>query len=130
MGKPKSRAERRARAARRRAGAEQRRRADQRQRWIEEGMDPAGRELRREQSAQTPAQAPARTGKRPICLDKDLDRYVKAAWEAGWPVERGGTEHIKCTGPSGQIISVPSTPSRQRTLLRIRSAFRREGIEL
>lgn len=69
---------------------------------------------------------------RPKSKDKDLDALIQLAWEAGWRVERGGDEHIKVwpPDPKGRIISVPQTPSRQRTLGRMRSAFRSAGLDL
>jgi hypothetical protein len=75
--------------------------------------------------------ANGRSGRRPRSTSKDLDRMVAAAWRAGLRVEHGGSGHIKIfLGDGGEIISVPMTPSRQRTVQRIRSALRRGGLEL
>lgn len=69
------------------------------------------------------------TAKRPEAPKKDYDRLVKAAWDAHWWCFRGG-QYIICRPPdrSGAIV-VPSTPSSQRTLRRLRQKFRAKGVD-
>lgn len=71
-----------------------------------------------------------RGGQRPRSTDKQLDALVKAAWQQRTRVESGGSGHIKVYTPSGRIVSVPMTPSRQRTVKRIRAELRRGGIRV
>jgi hypothetical protein len=69
--------------------------------------------------------------KRPKHPHKDYDRLIAAAWEAGWWVERGGKNYLKCMAPTGGwVVHVPSTPSSQATLRNKRAQFRRYGLKL
>jgi len=71
-----------------------------------------------------------REGKRPRSKSKDLDKLLEIAWRAGLQIENGGSGHIKVQAESGKVISVPKTPSRQRTVKRIRSELRRCGLDV
>ena len=71
-----------------------------------------------------------RDAKRPRSTTKDLDKLLKIAWKAGWPMAKAKTGHIKVLPPnSTRIISVPLTASSQRTVKNIRAEFRKHGLD-
>ncbi len=67
--------------------------------------------------------------KRPKAPRKDYDELVAAAWNAGWECERTGKNYILCRSDK-EVIRVPSTPSKQRTLVKLRQRFRRAGLDV
>jgi hypothetical protein len=68
--------------------------------------------------------------KRPKHQQKDLDRIVKKAWDAGWRCARKGN-YIYCYPPSGdRFVVVASTPSGSRYLKNLEKKFERAGLEL
>lgn len=69
--------------------------------------------------------------KRPIHQDKDLDKLVKKAWNAGWHCVRKKSNYIYCYPPSGEAsVVVKSTPSGSRYLKNLEKMFERAGLEL
>ena len=60
---------------------------------------------------------------------KDYRLLVKAAWSAGWKVERR-RKYIYCTppDPAADIVKVPMTPSGSRTLENVKAHFRAAGL--
>lgn len=67
---------------------------------------------------------------RPKSTTKDLDKLLRIAWKAGWPMARAKSGHIKVLPPnSNRIISVPLTASSQRTAKNIRAEFRKHGLD-
>lgn len=71
------------------------------------------------------------TPSRPRSSDRSLDKMLKAAWKAdGWKMRRTGTGHTYVIAPNGHAFSVPDTPSKQRTIARFRSHFRKGGLEI
>lgn len=93
------------------------------EREVREGLRRAER-----QSAAARASRDGREGARPRVTHKDLDRMVAAAWRAGLGVRYAGSGHVAVSTPEGRVISIPGTPSRQRTVQRIRLALRRAGV--
>ncbi len=70
--------------------------------------------------------------KRPKARQKDLDKLVKKAWEAGWRCERRKSNYVLCYPPGedqGPVV-VKCTPSEGRYLKNLRAAFERAGLEL
>lgn len=73
----------------------------------------------------------ARPTKRPRSTSKDIDKLLKIAWKAGWYMEKGGNDHIKVYAPGRQRpISAPLSPSKQRSVARLRSKLRTAGLKL
>jgi hypothetical protein len=69
--------------------------------------------------------------KRPIHQDKDLDKFVKKAWEAKWRCVRKKNNYIYCYPPSGEgPVVVKSTPSSSRYPKNLEKLFERAGLEL
>lgn len=62
---------------------------------------------------------------------KDYRLLVRAAWAAGWKVERR-RKYIYCTppDPTKDIVKVPMTPSGSRTLGNLKAHLRAAGLEL
>lgn len=68
---------------------------------------------------------------RPKACKPDFDKFVKAAWDAGWWCERRSDNYVKCLHPDGnQYVHVPCTPSKQGTWNITRRKFRRAGLDL
>jgi hypothetical protein len=62
---------------------------------------------------------------------KDWQALVSKMWAAGWWIERGGSNYLKCYPPDDQrMISLPSTPSSPYTLGRKTAQARRSGLEV
>lgn len=74
---------------------------------------------------------PDRPAKRPKARDKDLDKLVKRAWDAGWTCVGRRSNYILCYPPGdGAPVVVKCTPSEGRYLKNLRRAFERAGLEL
>jgi len=72
----------------------------------------------------------APTPKRPRAREKDLDKMVKQAWDAGWRCVRK-RNYIYCYPPSGDgFVVVKSTPSGSRYRKNLEKQFERAGLEL
>jgi hypothetical protein len=72
-----------------------------------------------------------RPANRPRAREKDLDKLVKKAWEAGWRCERRSSNYIFCYPPGdGAPVVVKSTPSGSRYLENLRLRFKRAGLDL
>lgn len=69
---------------------------------------------------------------RPKHANTDFDRLVKAAWTAGWWIERSSTNYLKCYPPGdGHVVIVPSTPhTKGHRLKAMRQAFRAQGLDV
>jgi hypothetical protein len=68
--------------------------------------------------------------KRPRAREKDLDKIVKKAWDAGWRCMRK-SNYIYCYPPSGEgPVVVKSTPSSSRYLKNLEKTFERAGLKL
>jgi len=62
-------------------------------------------------------------------VDKDVRRMLEKAEAAGWRIREG--KHFVCYSPDGKSrVTVPKTPSDRRSLLNVRSDFRRAGLDL
>jgi hypothetical protein len=69
--------------------------------------------------------------KRPKAPDKDIDKYVKKAWDAGWRCVLRRSNYIQCYPPDGgEPVTVKCTPSEGRYLKNLRGAFKRAGLDL
>jgi hypothetical protein len=62
---------------------------------------------------------------------KEYRLLVKAAWEAGWKVERR-RKYIYCTplDPEADIVKIAMTPSSSRTLENTKAALRAAGLDV
>jgi hypothetical protein len=68
--------------------------------------------------------------KRPKAPDKDLDKLVKQAWEAGWWCWRG-SKYIYCDSTDRTTrVKIAMTPSDWRTLANTKRDFRSGGLSL
>jgi hypothetical protein len=78
------------------------------------------------------ATMPARPAKRPRAREKDLDKLVKKAWDAGWCCIERKSNYILCYPPDGDQgpVVVKCTPSGSRYLKKVRAAFARAGLAL
>jgi hypothetical protein len=75
---------------------------------------------------------PDRPKTRPKAREKDLDKLVKKAWDAGWTCVERKSNYILCYPPDrnqGPVV-VKCTPSEGRYLKNVRAAFGRAGLEL
>lgn len=71
------------------------------------------------------------TAQRPKLRNKDMDKLVAAAWEAGWKCVRSGKNYILCYPPDGgRMVTIPSTPSSSKTYANKRAPLRRGGVNL
>lgn len=71
------------------------------------------------------------TPRRPRAREKDLDKLVKQAWDAGWRCERRKSNYISCYPPDGGApVVVKCTPSGSHYLRNIRQMFRRAGLDI
>lgn len=86
----------------------------------------------------TPARVGER-GPRPKACQKDYDKLVKVAWDAGWRCVRKPNGYVQCFPPPGSppprpgdpyFVQVPCTPSKQGTLNITKRKFRRFGLDL
>jgi hypothetical protein len=69
--------------------------------------------------------------KRPKAREKDLDKLVKQAWDAGWRCEERRSNYIFCYPPGDSPpVVVKCIPSEGRYLKNLRAAFKRAGLEL
>ena len=69
--------------------------------------------------------------KRPRARNKDLDKMVKLAWDAGWRCELRRSNYILCYPPGdGPPVIVKSTPSEARYPKNLRAQFKRAGLDL
>lgn len=62
---------------------------------------------------------------------KDYRLLVKAAWNAGWKVERR-KKYIYCTpiDPKADIVKIAMTPSSGRTLENTKASLRAAGLDV
>ena len=86
-----------------------------------------------ESDADEPPQHPKRiadpNARRPRHSKKDYDALVQAAWDAGWWCETRQSNYIGCYPPDGgSFVMIPSTPSSQRTLTRLKARLKRAGL--
>lgn len=68
---------------------------------------------------------------RPKAREKDLDKLVKKAWDAGWVCVERRSNYILCYPPDetqGPVV-VKCTPSDRRYLKNLRAAFARKGLD-
>jgi hypothetical protein len=75
---------------------------------------------------------PDRPKSRPKAREKDLDKLVKKAWDAGWVCVERKSNYILCYPPDktqGPVV-VKCTPSESRYLKNLRKAFERGGLKL
>jgi hypothetical protein len=78
-----------------------------------------------------PKRAANPSARRPLHQDKDYDRLIKAAWDAGWWCRRSRKNYIHCYRPSdNRMVSVPSTPRKQGTLSLTTRKFRTLGLDV
>jgi len=69
--------------------------------------------------------------KRPKAKDKENDRLVKAAWEAGWWCEMAKKGYIHCKSPDmDTMVTIESTPSDHHNTKNTRSRLRRGGLNV
>ena len=71
-----------------------------------------------------------REAKRPKVKDKDHDRLVKKAWEAGWWCERKKSGSVRCCPVTGACVTVHGTANGPRSLDNVKSCFRASGLEV
>ena len=69
--------------------------------------------------------------KRPGHTKKDYRLLVKAAWDAGWKIEKR-KKYINCTplDPEADIVKIAMTPSSNRTLENTKAALRAAGLDV
>lgn len=62
---------------------------------------------------------------------KEWRPLVEKVWAAGWWIERGGQNYLKCFPPDdGRMIPIQSTPSSPYTLRMRTAQFRRAGVDV
>lgn len=65
----------------------------------------------------------------PKVVDKDLNKMIKAAHDAGWWCEKRPSNYVFCWHPNGSdFVRVVSTPKKQSTIRNIRAEFKRKGL--
>lgn len=69
--------------------------------------------------------------KRPKAKDKENDKLVKAAWDAGWWCVMAKKGYIHCKPPDrGEMVVVESTPSDHHSWKNTRGRLRRGGLNV
>lgn len=58
---------------------------------------------------------------------KSLRQLLRAIRKDGWNSEVTGGAHVRVTGPDGQVVIVPATPSDHRAYQNARANLRRAG---
>lgn len=62
---------------------------------------------------------------------KEWRSLAEKVWAAGWWIERGGSNYLKCLPPDdGRMILMESTPSSPYTLRNRTAQFRRAGVDV
>lgn len=74
-----------------------------------------------------PGRAPATTTQENTLSTKDTRQLIRRLRRQGFRVRFGGSGHYRVTGPDGQTITMPSTPSSYRGLRNALAWLRRIG---
>jgi len=62
---------------------------------------------------------------------KEWRPLAAKVWAAGWWIERGGSNYLKCYPPDGgRMIPMESTPSSPYTIRMRTAQFRRAGVDV
>lgn len=61
---------------------------------------------------------------------RDYAHVARALDDAGWAIGMRGSGHIAFTGPKGELVIGPSTPSDHRAVKNLLANLRREGLEI
>lgn len=62
--------------------------------------------------------------------NKDIDKLVAALRRAGWGLRKTSKNYWIVSDPAGNFVTrIPSTPSSQRTIRRVRATLKNHGFE-
>nr|WSX25642.1 hypothetical protein OG690_38525 [Streptomyces tubercidicus] len=63
-------------------------------------------------------------------MNRDIQDILKRVKKQGFAVRMNAKRHYRVTSPGGDTVTVPSTPSDQRSVKNVRSKLRKIGAVL